>query len=191
LVLLNNYSEAKRNNEMVGNPDFLTGNTQDVAPDIQELQTPEGELHLRFYIPSGREFALPATGVREVIEQTPDRITPIPNASGLLLGTMNLRGQVIWVADLGQFLGDTVAVNTEQQEIPVIAIEEQETILGLAVDRIVGMDWRDIDQLKIVTTVPDSMASFVRGEWALDEASKQVLHLLDQVAILRSARWAA
>lgn len=176
---------------MVGNPDFLTGNTQDVAPDIQELQTPEGELHLRFYIPSGREFALPATGVREVIEQPPEQITPIPNASGLLLGTMNLRGQVIWVADLGQFLGDTVAINTEQQEIPVIAIEEQETILGLAVARIVGMDWRDIDQLRMTATVPDSMASFVRGEWSLDEASNKALHLLDQVAILRSARWAA
>lgn len=176
---------------MVGNPNFLTGNAQEVATDLQELQTPEGELHLRFYIPSGREFALPATGVREVIEQTPDRITPIPNASGLLLGTMNLRGQVIWVADLGQFLGDTVAVSAEHQEIPVIAIEDQETILGLAVDQIVGMDWRDIEQLQISTTVPDSMASFVRGEWTLNQESNQVLHLLDQVAILRSARWAA
>jgi twitching motility protein PilI len=176
---------------MVGNPDFLTGNSQEVASDIQELKTPEGELHLRFYVPSGRELALPATGVREVIEQTPDQITPIPNASGLLLGTMNLRGQVIWVADLGQFLGDPVALSIEHRDIPVIAIEEQETILGLAVDRIVGMDWRDLEQLKISTTLPDSMASFVRGEWTLEQESNQVLHLLDQVAILRSARWAA
>ncbi len=178
---------------MVGNPNFLRGNrnSQEIAPDIQELQTPEGELHLRFYIPSGREFALPATGVREVISQAPDRITPIPNSSALLLGTVNLRGQVIWVADLGQFLGSSVAVNTDKQEISVIAIEEQETILGLAIDRIVGMDWRDVDQLQLSNNVPDSMASFVRGEWLLDDKSEQVLHLLDQVAILRSARWAA
>lgn len=176
---------------MVGNFDFLTGNGQDISPDIQELQTPEGELHLRFYIPSGNEFALPATGIREVISQSPDRITPIPNASPLLLGTINLRGQVIWVADLGQFLGDTVPLNTERQEISVIAIEEQETILGLAIERIVAMDWLDIEQLKLSSNVPDSMAPFVRGDWVLNEEANQYLHLLDQVAILRSARWAA
>ena len=52
---------------MVGNLDFLTGRGQDQAPEFQELETPEGELHLRFYVPSDNEFALPATGIREVI----------------------------------------------------------------------------------------------------------------------------
>lgn len=42
---------------MVGNPDFLTGSGKDQAPEFQELESPEGELHLRFYVPSGNEFA--------------------------------------------------------------------------------------------------------------------------------------
>ncbi|MFW6264373.1 MAG: chemotaxis protein CheW [Cyanobacteriota bacterium] len=176
---------------MVGNPDFLAGNSQEISPDIQELQSPEGELHLRFYVPSGHQFALPATGIREVIAQSPDRITPIPNASPLLLGTINLRGQVIWVADLGQFLGDTAVLNTDRPEIPVIAIEEQETILGLAIEEIVGMEWLDTEQLQMPSNIPDNMAPFIRGEWVFDEQSKAILRLLDQVAILRSARWAA
>src|SRR5919199_6294857 len=104
---------------MVGNPDFLTSSGQDQASEFQELESPEGELHLRFFVPSGNEFALPATGIREVISPTPDRITPIPNASPLLLGTLNWRGQVIWVADLGQFLGDMAILNTDRPEIPV------------------------------------------------------------------------
>ena len=177
---------------MVGNPDFLTSTAQDQNSEFQELESPEGELHLRFYVPSGNEFALSAIGIREVVSPGPDRITPIPNASPLLLGTLNWRGQVIWVADLGQFLGDAIPLDTDRSEIPVIAVEDQDIMLGLAVERIVGMAWLDIDQnFQIPTNVPDSMAPFLRGEWLLDPASNHCLRLLDQTAILRSARWAA
>lgn len=167
---------------MVKLPDFLGGSGQDHF-------RPECELHLRFYIPSHQEFALPATGIREVIELSPDRITPIPNASGLLLGTLNLRGRVIWVADLGQFLGEVTALNTDKAEIPVIAIEEQDTIVGLAVEQIGGMEWLDVQHLIAPNNVPDAMAPFLRGEWLLDAQKNQCLRLLDQMAILRSARW--
>lgn len=176
---------------MVGNSDFLTGRGQDQAPEFQELESPEGELHLRFHIASGNEFALPATGIREVLSPSPDRITPIPNVSPLLLGTLNVRGRVVWVADLGQFLGDPSTLNTDRPEVSVIAVEDQDIMLGLAVDRIVGMDWLDIDELQMPTSVPDSVAPFLRGEWVLDSQVNRFLRLLDQVAILRSARWAA
>ncbi|AFZ12096.1 CheW protein [Crinalium epipsammum PCC 9333] len=176
---------------MVGNLDFLPGSGQDNSPEMQELQSPEGELHLRFYVPSENEFALPAIGIREIISTPPDRITAIPNASPLLLGTLNWRGQVIWVADLGQFLGDTATLNTDRAEIPVIVVEDQDTMIGLAVDRIFGTDWLDIEQIQMTTNVPDSMAPFLRGEWVKGEEHKKYLRLLDQLAILRSARWAA
>jgi len=176
---------------MIGNPDFLTGRGHDQAPEFQELESPEGELHLRFFVPSGDEFALPATGIREVISPPPDRITPIPNVSPLLLGTLNVRGRVIWVADLGQFLGDSTSLTTDRSEISVIAVEDQDAMLGLAVDRIVGMVWLDIEELQMPTNVQDGMAPFLRGEWSQGKEGNRYLRLLDQVAILRSARWAA
>lgn len=178
---------------MMEPPDFLTGNSQAFVSDFQELQTPEGELHLRFYLPSGDEFALPATGIVEVMQQVTDRITPIPNASPLLLGTINLRGQVIWVADLGQFLGDPAVLNADRGDIPVIAIEDQDVMLGLAIDRLGEMDWLDAEQLQMPTNIPDRIVPFVKGEWLLKEDSyqSQILRLLNHVAILRSARWAA
>jgi twitching motility protein PilI len=125
------------------------------------------------------------------MQQPLDRITPIPNASPLLLGTINLRGQVIWVADLGQFLGDNSRLNTDRSEIPVIAIEEQETILGLAVERLGDMEWLDLDKLGSAASIPDQIAPYVQGEWILTQESKKTLRLLDHLAILRSARWAA
>jgi purine-binding chemotaxis protein CheW len=176
---------------MVGNSDFLTGRGQDQAPEFQELESPEGELHLRFFITSGSEFALPAMGIKEVLSPSPDRITPIPNVSPLLLGTLNVRGRVVWVADLGQFLGDPVPLNTDRPEVSVIAVEDQDIMLGLAVDRIVGMDWLDIEEVQMPTNVPDSVAPFLRGEWITSPEANSFLRLLDQVAILRSARWAA
>ena len=72
----------------------------------------------------------------------------------------------------------------------MIAIEEQDTIVGLAVEEIGGMDWLDVQYLMPPTNVPDAMAPFLRGEWLFDAKKKQCLRLLDQMAILRSARWA-
>lgn len=174
------------------NSEFLVNDNPDgMNPEFQTLQALEGELHLRFFLPSAEEFALPAIAIREVMQQPPDRITPIPNASPLLLGTINLRGQVIWVADLGQFLGNPTALNTDRVEIPIIAVEDQETLLGLAIESLGEMAWLNIEYLQTATNVPDHIAPYVQGEWVSgDGDSQQVLRLLDHVAILRSARWA-
>lgn len=172
---------------MVGNPDFNIGSD---AAEFQEIQTPEGELYLRFYLSSGDEFALPATGIREVIEAGAEEITPIPNVSPFLLGTLNLRGRVIWVADLGQLLGDPNPLKTDRSEISVIAAEESDIILGLAVDKIGDTDWLDVKSLSEPTEVTESMQPFLLGEWVFGEESQKILRLLDQGAILRPKHWA-
>lgn len=177
---------------MVANSEFLVDtNPENLNSEFQTIQALEGELHLRFFLPSNEEFALPAIAIREVMQQPPDRITPIPNASPLLLGTINLRGQVIWVADLGQFLGDPTALNTDRVEIPVIAVEDQDTLLGLAIESLGDMEWLNIENLQTSTSVPDHIAPYVQGEWVSGTESPQMIRLLDHIAILRSARWAA
>jgi purine-binding chemotaxis protein CheW len=171
--------------------DLLASRSFNEPPELQTLVSPEGDLHLRFYVPSGNEFALAASGIREVISASPERITCIPNTSPLLLGTLNWRGQVIWIADLGEFLGETMPFNTNRPEIPIVVIEDQETIVGLAVDQIVGMDWLSSDLLKQSVNVPDSMASLLRGEWIINADKNHYLRLLDQLSIIRSAKWGA
>ena len=163
----------------------------EMSPVSLPAAAPEGELFLRFFVTTEDEFALPATGIHRILEQSPDRITPIPNVSPLLLGTLNLRGRVIWVADLGQFLGDPAPLNTDRTELHVIAVEDQDTILGLAVDRVGETDWLSLENLTMPSDIPDTMAPFVRGEWIADAETDRRLRLLDQVSILRSARWAA
>ncbi|MEL6496448.1 MAG: chemotaxis protein CheW [Cyanobacteria bacterium J06623_7] len=175
---------------MVTNPELYTESGLDLSLDIKPLENPEGELHLRFYLASGEACAFPAMGIAEVMQQTPDQIAPIPNASPLLLGTINLRGRVIWVADLGQLLGDSAALKTDRPTIPVIAIEDQEQIIGLAIDSIGDMDWLDVEQLSIQQPTSDSMAPFVQAQWQPDDDTNTLVNLLDPVKILRSSRWA-
>lgn len=174
---------------MVDNLNFLVEEPQEQTLELQEFQNPEGELYLRFAVTSGQEFALPAVGIREVMSLLPSQITPIPNTSSLLLGTLNLRGQAIWVADLGQFLDNLVPLKIDRSEISIIAIEDQEFLVGLAVERIVGTEWFEPDQLQVSNNVSDNLAPFLQGEWLTDEQSHQCLRLLDPAAMLRSARW--
>ncbi|PSB52733.1 chemotaxis protein CheW [Chamaesiphon polymorphus] len=173
---------------MVLNLDFLTS---DDNPETNEVSTSsrDGELCLRFDVPSGNEFALPASGVREVMSVYFDRITPIPNASPFFLGTYNWRGQVIWVADLGQFLGDRVLVNTDQNEVSVLIVEEQELVMGFAVHTVANTEWLDIERvLPPDRQIPAAMKSYVKGVYSTG-SDKPELRLLDQVAILRSSQW--
>lgn len=176
---------------MVLSLDFLSSDVAAAEAVSQQAEQREGELCLTFFVPSGKKFALPAFGIREVISTLADRITPIPNASPFLLGTFNWRGQVIWIADLGQFLGDTVLVNTDRGEVSMLVVEEQETVMGFAIRSVANTEWIDISQMTAAQDVPDSMLSFIKGRYSLDDEEDGFLHLLDQVAILSSARWAS
>ena len=173
---------------MVLNLDFLT--SDDAPNPVEAVSSREGELCLRFDVPSGNEFALAASGVREVMSVYLDRITPIPNASPFFLGTYNWRGQVIWVADLGQFLGDKVLVNTDISEISILIVEEQELVMGFAVHTVANTEWLNVNQnLAAEREIPVAMKAFVKGVYATSGSDTPELRLLDQVAILRSTHW--
>jgi purine-binding chemotaxis protein CheW len=171
---------------MVMDLDFLSS---EETSDRAEVTTGsrEGELCLRFSVPSGNEFALPAAGVREVMSVYLDRVTPIPNASPFLMGTYNWRGQVIWVGDLGQFLGDPLAVDPNQNEVTLLIVEDGETTMGLAVAEVANTEWLDIEAMRGDDSAPPKMRPFVNGIYTQIDRSQ--FRLLDRVAILKSAQW--
>lgn len=172
---------------MVLNLDFLT--SDDTPTTSNPPSSREGELCLRFAVASGNEFAIPAAGVREVMSVYLDRITPIPNASPFFLGTYNWRGQVIWIADLGQFLGDRVLVNTDRNEISLLIVEDRDLVMGFAVEGVANTEWLDIDRIVSDASLPPAMSGFVRGVYITADPEQSELRLLDRVAILRSPNW--
>ena len=166
-------------------PQGETANFQDL------VQNPEGDLHLRFFLESNAEFALPAMGIREVLSIASDQITPVPNVSPYLLGILNLRGQVVWVADVGQVLGEPKPISIDQGELSVIVIEAVDTLLGLAVASVKGMEWLNAEALQPAPQLNEALAPFLVGEWGMEQEGESPLPLIDPEAIVKSACWTA
>jgi purine-binding chemotaxis protein CheW len=179
------------NLERFTEPNDDTNRAINSSLDIKE--DPQGELYLKFYLASGRQLALSALGIREVMQQPPSKITSIPNTSPLLLGTMNFRGQIIWVVDLGQFIGESGLLNTDRPEIPIIAVELQEMLLGLAIEKLGPTDWLEAEHLQTYQNEGAAIDAFIQGVWNVEAESKPTnnLHLLDLNAVFESSQWVA
>jgi len=178
---------------MVGEPDFEL-NPVDPNSEPQALSTPAGDLYLRFVIPSGDEFALPAVGIGEVLSPGADQLTLVPNSSRLVLGLLTRRGRVIWVVDAGELLGAVVRPQSEpvplhpsRSELPVIVIEAQDLMVGLAVEQVKGTEWLELDRQGL--SQPPGQPPF-QGEW-VDPVSGQTLRLLQVEGLLQSLQAAA
>jgi purine-binding chemotaxis protein CheW len=148
----------------------------------------QGELYLRFVLSSGEEFALPAMGVQEVAGMSPDRISSVPNVPPVVMGAYNWRGQVIWIGDLGQFLG-LPPLNTNRPELSVIVVTDQGVTCGLAIDRVVGAEFLDPRQLRPPLSGEDRPQGtlLVQGEWLLADGT--VVRLLEPQALVAPHLW--
>ncbi|MEN9207222.1 MAG: chemotaxis protein CheW [Gloeomargarita sp. GMQP_bins_120] len=149
----------------------------------------QGELHLRFVLTSGEEFALPAMGVQEVVGISPDRISPVPNVPPVVLGVYNWRGQVIWVGDLSQFLG-LPPLNPNRPELSVIVIADGGVTCGLAVERVIGAEFLDVQLLRPPLSAEGPLQRLVRGEWVVGEGAA-VVRLLQPKTLVDSRLWLA
>ncbi|MCS7030245.1 MAG: chemotaxis protein CheW [Gloeomargarita sp. SKYG116] len=157
--------------------------------EIEKSIGVQGELYLRFVLTSGEEFALPAMGVQEVAGISPDRISPVPNVPPVVLGVYNWRGQVIWVGDLSQFLGLS-PVNTNRPELSVIVVADGGVTCGLAVERVIGAEFLDIQQLRPPLSLDGPLKTLVQGEWVVGEA-ESVVRLLKPKMLVDSRLWLA
>lgn len=85
----------------------------------------------------GQEYALPIDRVREIV-QTPERITPVPNADVRVVGVMDLRGGLLPVISLRQIFGLPVTDLEPQNRIIVVTIlqEGREALVGVVLDTV-------------------------------------------------------
>ena len=84
--------------------------------------------------------------------------------------------------------GDTLLVNVDRGEVSLLVVEEQEIVMGFAISNVADTEWLKINQMSITQSIPEGTLAFVKGEYSL--GAGKFLHLLDQVSILSSSRWA-
>lgn len=174
---------------MFSSSDLLATNAPIESGNIDDLRTPEGDLHILFTIPSGDTLALPGHwGTRSCGRDSRSHYASAQYLQSAT-GDFELAGAGDLGRGCGKFLGDDTPLNTDRSELSIIAIEDDELMVGLAVHQVRGMEWLNNDTIKPATHVSDQMAPFVRGEWVFDAEQQDIVKLLDPLAILRSARW--
>jgi twitching motility protein PilI len=165
-----------------------------LSPMAMESQVPNSELapkafstlaHSYLHFSLGVQSALlPTRQVQEAITLPAARITPIPNMPLAILGLINRRSQVLWVADLALMLGLPGTAYSTTQQYNLVLVQIGAVVMGLRVHEVVGIFSTPPDQIQSAPAhVPPVLVPFLQGCVLQD---KDVLLVLDGEAILRA-----
>ena len=142
------------------------------ASNIKLLAQPHKQLgdgYLQFKLNENTTAVLLVNFTQEVVVSPIEAITPIANKPELILGLINWRNRIIWVADLAKILG------VESQSYPIrqcniiVASHESETI-GLMVPEIKGTVRLNSDTIQPAKNQASNVAAYLDGcIWSKDE----------------------
>ena len=152
-----------------------------------ELATPNrqliGEAYLKFQLAPRVPAVFAARAVEEATVLAPDQVTAIPNMPPCMLGLVNRRNRVIWVANLVRLLGMPLPERPRQQYSMVII--KAGSSLGLMVEAIDGIVHLTAEDLQPPPPqVNPILVPYLRGCAVQGE---QILLVLDAEAVLQSS----
>jgi purine-binding chemotaxis protein CheW len=130
------------------------------------------------FILAGQEYCIDITQVRE--NRRWSSTTTLPHSPSYMMGTMNLRGEVIPVIDLAALFGFSAIKPTTRHVI--IVVEHEQKIIGLAVEavrRILSVAPDDIREVPGDRTGADS--SCIRG---LVMSETGMIRIIDAIEVL-------
>jgi purine-binding chemotaxis protein CheW len=139
----------------------------------------------------GQLYAVPVDRVAEVVTYRP--VTRVPFVPSWVAGIINLRGDVVTVVDLGDFLGLGKTAPTDATRIVIVRAAQR--IGGVLVDRIDEM--RTVDEAKIEPSPPvrsSHGAAVLTGVVTLgekDQAAGAPVMVLDMDRVFGSAELVA
>jgi positive phototaxis protein PixI len=119
--------------------------------------------HLQFWLGPQTLAALPTRCIQEAMTVATQRITPMPNMPPCMLGLINRRSRVLWIADLATLLGLPIAYPRTQQ-YNLILLQVDTLLVGLRVYEIEGILSITPDQIQPPpANIPSSLVPFLRG----------------------------
>lgn len=163
---------------------MLPAGTQ--LPVKTNLATPDrqlaGEAYLKFQLAPRVPAVFAARAVEEATVLPAAQVTAIPNMPACMLGLINRRSRVIWLANLVRLLGLPMPDRPRQQYSTVIV--KSGSSLGLMVDEIDGIVRIPPNALKPPPQANPILLPYLRG---CAVHADQVLLVLDAEAILQSS----
>ncbi|KJJ85347.1 chemotaxis protein CheW [Candidatus Omnitrophus magneticus] len=89
-------------------------------------------------------------------------VTQVPNTPNFVIGISNLRGEVISIIDIREFLGVNFHIKNKNNRIAVTDITGEK--IGFVIDEIKGIaDLKPDDIQPVIMTVSDSIARVTKG----------------------------
>lgn len=134
-----------------------------------------------------RHFVTPLNETREVFP-VPEQITPVPKSQRWVLGIVNLRGELLPVFDLNQFLHDKAFKLNKRSRI--IVINDSDTISGVAVDEVFGLKHFQQQPAPLPAAETTELAPYLTGMIHQQEIDWQVFsfrHLISDPRFLNAA----
>jgi positive phototaxis protein PixI len=142
-----------------------------------------GEAYLKFQLAPRVPAVFAAKAVEEATVLLPSQVTAVPNMPACMLGLVNRRNRVIWLANLVRLLGMPIQDRPKQQYSMVIV--KAGSSLGLMVDDIDGIIHLPVDALQLPPPqVNPILVPYLRGCAIHDD---QILLVLDAEAVLQSS----
>lgn len=151
------------------------------------VETPTTDVPAMLYarlVVDGEDYCIPIAQVRENRRWSPT--TRLPHSPPYMLGSMNLRGEVIPIIDLAALLGFSPIKPTDRNVI--VIVEEGEKLLGLAVEAVRRILSAGADQIRETPGARrDVTASLVSGLVTTDEGMVRIVDLDAIVAAMEGA----
>ncbi len=156
-------------------PNVLRERARNLARPLDHRESSDDGLPVLLFQLGGEAYAVECRHVREVLR--PRGLTPLPGAPPFVLGIVNVRGQILSVADLRPFLGLRPAPATAASRIAVLQAPPME--FGIIADAVLATGELSPDELEPAPpTLSGPYDHFVRG------VTRDRVILLDAPAIL-------
>ncbi|MEW6608675.1 MAG: chemotaxis protein CheW [bacterium] len=122
-------------------------------------------------------YGMDISNVREIIKV--GKITYVPGSAEYITGVMNLRGMVIAVVDMGNLLGFSKIVFSDQTRIIITEIQNQ-TLVGFLVDEIINIVNVSPDKIEPPpATLEKNRTKYIKGEVQMDGELMAILDLAE------------
>lgn len=132
---------------------------------------------------AGELYALPSSGVREVIRYR--AATPVPGAPPILPGILNQRGVILPVVSVYPLLGLTPPPATRATRLVILA--HQEIDLALLVEAVLDLSTLPVTAIDLPPAALDpARARFLRGVAQIEQQPVALLDLDELIAGLRA-----
>jgi positive phototaxis protein PixI len=157
--------------------------------NITPNSAPVMEKFLRFQLGEEGIALLPLNIIKQVMQVSVSDILSVPQMPSCVLGIYNWRGEMLWMVDIGKFMGFPNLATSGLENLMTIAIQVGEQYLGLIVQQINDIELHDVNQINMPSLGLFSPEILPYLQGYLIGANQEVLMVLNGDAIAQAPLW--